>query len=95
MDRHYTHCETPLHIFERGYITLERYCREIILDHLRLFKDAISPDFLFMDDNARPHRNAKISNTLNSEDINCLHWVVFHGLILLSMSLMLSEDVFH
>ena len=72
MSGHYTQCRTPLHIFERSNITLERYCREIILDHVHIFRDAINPTFQFMDYNARPHRNAQASNTLESEDINCM-----------------------
>ena len=57
VDRHNVQCKTPLHIFERGCVSLEQYCREITLDHVRLFKGVISKLFLFMDDNARPHRN--------------------------------------
>ena len=34
-----------LHIFERGNVTLERYLREINLDHVRLFRGPISPYF--------------------------------------------------
>ena len=52
--RHYAQFRTPLHIFERGNVTLEQYFREIILDHVRLFIGVISPDFLFMGDNV-PH----------------------------------------
>ena len=48
---------TPLHTFDRGNVTLERHSKEIILDHVRLFEDALTTDFLFTDDNERPHRN--------------------------------------
>lgn len=60
---------TPLHIFERGSVTSQRYCTEIILDYVRLFRGAVGPDFLFRDDNARPHRSSEVSDTLESEDI--------------------------
>ena len=58
---HYAQCKTPLHNFERG-------C---------LFRGEINADFLFMDNNARPHRNAEVSNTLESEDNNCMQWFAF------------------
>ncbi|GFX31015.1 transposable element Tcb1 transposase [Trichonephila clavipes] len=51
---------TPLHIFERGSVTSQRYCTEIILDHVRTFKGAVSPDFLFIDDNAQEHRSVEV-----------------------------------
>ena len=44
--------ENPLYIFERGDVMLERYYREIVLDHVRLFRDVVRPDFLFMDSRA-------------------------------------------
>ena len=52
-------------------VTLDRHRRGIILNHACFFKDAIRPDFLFNNDNAHPRRNAQISNTSESEDINC------------------------
>ena len=36
------------------------------------FKGAISPDFLFTDDNARSRINAKALNTLKSKDISSM-----------------------
>lgn len=69
--------KTPLHIFERGTVTSQRYCREIVLDHVRLFRGAVGPDFLFMDDNARPHRTAEVSDTLESENIERMTWPAY------------------
>ncbi|GFV61142.1 transposable element Tcb2 transposase [Trichonephila clavipes] len=60
---------TELHIFDRGSVTGDRYCEEILLPHVRLFRGAISPDFIFMDDNARPHRTLAVEELLESEDI--------------------------
>ena len=74
MGRHYAQCRTPIHTFEQSNVILERYCRKIILDQVHLFRGAIRSDFLFMDDNARPHRNAEAPNTLESGDINCKQW---------------------
>ena len=56
---------------------MERYCREIILDHVSLFRGDISADILFMGGNARPHRNAEVSNILESEDIKCMQWLAY------------------
>ena len=49
----------PLYIFERLNVMLQQYCsRQIIQDHVRLFRNTVGSDFLFMDDNARSHKNA-------------------------------------
>ncbi|GFT53287.1 hypothetical protein TNCV_4233791 [Trichonephila clavipes] len=31
-----------------------RYCKEVILPHVRLFRGAIGPNFVFIDDNTTP-----------------------------------------
>ncbi|GFV62809.1 transposable element Tcb2 transposase [Trichonephila clavipes] len=59
---------TELHIFERGSVTGDRYCEEVLLPHVRLFRGAIGPD-IFMDDKARPHRTHAVEVLLESEDI--------------------------
>ncbi|GFY07245.1 DDE_3 domain-containing protein [Trichonephila clavipes] len=44
--------------------------RDVILEqHVRLFRGAIGVEFLFMDDNARPHRANIVDECLQSEDI--------------------------
>ena len=58
---------------ERGDVTLEKYCRRIILDHGRIF----STDFLFMEDVFCPNFDAEASNTLESEDINPMQWLEY------------------
>ncbi|GFU95289.1 transposable element Tcb2 transposase [Trichonephila clavipes] len=60
---------TELHIFDKGSVIGNRYCEEVLLPHMRLFRDAIGPDFIFMDDNARPHRTLAVEELLESEDI--------------------------
>ncbi|GFT85544.1 transposable element Tcb2 transposase [Trichonephila clavipes] len=60
---------TELHIFDRGSVIGDRYCEEVLLLHVRLFRGAIGPDFIFMDDNARPHRTLAVEELLESEDI--------------------------
>ncbi|GFS98963.1 transposable element Tcb2 transposase [Trichonephila clavipes] len=61
--------QTELHIFDSGSVILDRYCEEVLLPHVRLFRGAIDPDFIFMDDSARPHRTLAVEELLESEDI--------------------------
>ncbi|GFW61720.1 transposable element Tcb1 transposase [Trichonephila clavipes] len=45
--------------------------RDVILDqHVGLFRCAMGAEFLFKDDNARPHRANIVDECLQSEDIN-------------------------
>ncbi|GFU79013.1 transposable element Tc1 transposase [Trichonephila clavipes] len=68
---------TPLHIFERGSVTSQCHCREIILDHVRIVRGAVGPDFLFMDDNAWPRRSIEVSDALQSENILHMQWPAY------------------
>ncbi|GFW15423.1 DDE_3 domain-containing protein [Trichonephila clavipes] len=44
--------------------------RDVILEpHVRLFRGAMGAEFLFMDDNARPHPTNIVDECLQSEDI--------------------------
>ncbi|GFW09895.1 transposable element Tcb2 transposase [Trichonephila clavipes] len=65
---------TELHIFDRGSVTGDRCCEEVLLARVRLFRGAIGPDFIFMDDNARPHRALAVEELLESEDITRMDW---------------------
>ncbi|GFU69654.1 transposable element Tcb2 transposase [Trichonephila clavipes] len=60
---------TELHIFDRGSVIGDRYCEEVLLAHVRPFRGAIGPDFIFMDGNARPHWTLAVEELLESEDI--------------------------
>ncbi|GBO20404.1 hypothetical protein AVEN_259722-1 [Araneus ventricosus] len=60
---------TPLHVFERGTVTGLRYRDEILEPYVRLFRGAVGPEFILMDDNARPHRTFLVDEFLESEDI--------------------------
>ncbi|GFV83245.1 transposable element Tcb1 transposase [Trichonephila clavipes] len=42
---------TKLHILDRGSVTGDSYCDEVLLPHVRLFRGTIGPDFIFMDAN--------------------------------------------
>ncbi|GFV02324.1 transposable element Tcb2 transposase [Trichonephila clavipes] len=68
---------TEFHIFDRGSVIGDRYCEEVLLPHLRLFRGAIGPDFTCMDDNARPHRTLAIEELLESEDITRMDWTAY------------------
>ncbi|GFW90312.1 transposable element Tcb2 transposase [Trichonephila clavipes] len=60
---------TPLHVFRSGSVTGQIYRDEVLDPYVRLFRGAYGRDFLFMDDNARPHRANLVDEFLESEDI--------------------------
>ncbi|GFT14349.1 MPN domain-containing protein CG4751 [Trichonephila clavipes] len=52
--------------------------RDVILEqHVRLFRGAMGAEFLFMDDNARPHRASIVDKCLQSEDITRMDWPAY------------------
>ncbi|GFU07405.1 transposable element Tcb1 transposase [Trichonephila clavipes] len=52
--------------------------RDVILEqHVRLFRGAMGAEFLFMDDNARPHRANIIDECLQSEDVTRMDWPAY------------------
>ncbi|GFT60729.1 DDE_3 domain-containing protein [Trichonephila clavipes] len=52
--------------------------RDVILEqHVRLFRGAMGAEFLFMDDNARPHRANIIDECLQPEDITRMDWPAY------------------
>ncbi|GBM62216.1 Transposable element Tcb2 transposase [Araneus ventricosus] len=66
---------TPLLVFERGTVTGVRYRDEILEPYVRLFRGAVGPEFILMDDNARPHRALLVDEFLESEDIRQMDWL--------------------
>ncbi|GFV57942.1 transposable element Tcb2 transposase [Trichonephila clavipes] len=46
---------TDLHIFDTGSVNGKRYCNEILLPYVRLFRGAMGLQFLFMNDNVPCH----------------------------------------
>ncbi|GFU80502.1 transposable element Tcb2 transposase [Trichonephila clavipes] len=68
---------TELHVFNKGSVNGDRYCKEEILPHVRLFRGAIGPDFVFIEGNAQPHRVTNIQQLLESEDITRTDWSAF------------------
>ncbi|GFW31402.1 transposable element Tcb2 transposase [Trichonephila clavipes] len=65
---------TDLHIFDGGSINGNRYCNEILLPYVRLFRSAMGLQFLFMDKNAPWHRPVAAEQLLESEDIERMDW---------------------
>ncbi|GFS54099.1 transposable element Tcb1 transposase [Trichonephila clavipes] len=51
--------------------------RDVILEHVRLFRGAIGAELLFMDDNARPHCANIVNKCLQSDDITRMDWPAY------------------
>ncbi|GFV68468.1 transposable element Tcb2 transposase [Trichonephila clavipes] len=66
---------TDLHTFDAGSVNGTRYCNEILLPYVRLFRGAMGLQFLFMDDNAPCHRTVAAEQLLESEDIERMDWL--------------------
>ncbi|GFW24113.1 transposable element Tc3 transposase [Trichonephila clavipes] len=60
---------TELYIFDAGSVNGTRYCNEILLPYVRLFRGAMGLQFLFVDDNAPCHRTVAAEQLLENEDI--------------------------
>ncbi|GFU93513.1 transposable element Tc3 transposase [Trichonephila clavipes] len=65
---------TDLHIFDAGSVNGTRYCNEILLPYVRLFRGAMGLQSLFMDDNAPCHHTVAAEQLLESEDIERMDW---------------------
>ncbi|KFM72182.1 Transposable element Tc3 transposase, partial [Stegodyphus mimosarum] len=67
---------TDLHV-QIGTMTSQIY-RDVILEqHVRLFRGAMGAQFVFVENNARPHRANIVSECLQSEDITRMDWPAF------------------
>ncbi|GFX98019.1 mariner Mos1 transposase [Trichonephila clavipes] len=65
---------TELHILYAVSVNGTRYCNEILLPYVRLFRGAMGLQFLFMDDNAPCYRTVASEQLLESEDIERMDW---------------------
>ncbi|GFX69334.1 transposable element Tcb2 transposase [Trichonephila clavipes] len=61
---------TDLHIFDAGSVNGTRYCNEILLPYVRLFRGAMGLQFLFMDDNAPRHCTVAAEQLLESRRLS-------------------------
>ncbi|GFY28392.1 reticulon-4-interacting protein 1 homolog, mitochondrial [Trichonephila clavipes] len=67
---------TDLHV--QSVTMTGRIYRDVILEqHVRLFRGAMGAEFLFMDDNARPHCANIVDECLQSEDITRMDWPAY------------------
>ncbi|GFV53189.1 transposable element Tcb1 transposase [Trichonephila clavipes] len=57
---------TDLQIFDAGSVNGTRYCNEILLPYVRLFRGTMGLQFLFMDDNAPSHRTVAAEQLLEN-----------------------------
>ncbi|GFX19306.1 transposable element Tcb2 transposase [Trichonephila clavipes] len=65
---------TDLHFFDTGSVTAQRYRDEVLEPYVPLFRGAVGPDFIFMDDNAPCHRAVLIDDFLETENIQRMSW---------------------
>ncbi|GFS68742.1 transposable element Tc3 transposase [Trichonephila clavipes] len=65
---------TDLHIFDAGSVNGTRYCNEVLLPYVRLFRGAMGLQFLFMDVNAPCRHTVAAEQLLESEDIERMDW---------------------
>ncbi|GFX83328.1 transposable element Tcb2 transposase [Trichonephila clavipes] len=65
---------TDLHSFDTGSVNAQRYRDEVLEPYDRLFRCAVGPDFIFMDDNAPCHRAVLIDDFLETENIQRMSW---------------------
>ncbi|GFX58760.1 transposable element Tcb1 transposase [Trichonephila clavipes] len=67
---------TDLHV-QSVMMTCHIYRDFILEQHVRLFRGALGAEFLFMDDNAHPHRANTVDECLQSEDITRMDWPAY------------------
>ncbi|GFW56300.1 transposable element Tcb1 transposase [Trichonephila clavipes] len=67
---------TDLHV--QSVTMTDHIYRNVILEqHARLFRGVMDAEFMFMDDNARPHRANIVDECLQSEDITRMDWPAY------------------
>lgn len=57
-----------------GNMNGQVYIDTILRPVVRLWKGAVGPEFVFMDDNAPPHRTRQVQDFLETEDVTRLRW---------------------
>ncbi|GFX89204.1 transposable element Tcb1 transposase [Trichonephila clavipes] len=67
---------THLHV-QSVTMTGHIYQDVILEQNVRLFRGAMDAEFLFMDDNARPHRANIVDECFQSEDITRMDWSAY------------------
>ncbi|GFU99700.1 transposable element Tc3 transposase [Trichonephila clavipes] len=72
MGRNHDGGRTGLHFFDTGSVSAQRYIDDVLEPYVCLFRGAVSPDFIFMNDNAPCHRAVLIDDLLETENIQRL-----------------------
>lgn len=65
---------TDLHFIRGGGLTGQRYLDEILQPTVLPYAGAVGPGFVFMDDNARPHRANIVNNWFDNHGIERMVW---------------------
>lgn len=65
---------TDLRIFQGVSVTCSRYCTAVQIPYVHLFRGAICPKFLFMNDNGPLYRKVSVAKLLDSNDIQRMDW---------------------
>ncbi|GFV43239.1 transposable element Tcb1 transposase [Trichonephila clavipes] len=68
---------TDRHIFKRGCATAVRYRDEVLEPIVKLYAAEVGPNFVLMEDNARPHRADIVDDYLESEGIAHMAWPAY------------------
>ncbi|GFU30009.1 transposable element Tc3 transposase [Trichonephila clavipes] len=66
-----------LHFFDTGFVNAQRYRDEVLEPYVRLFRGAVVPDFIFMDDIAPCHQAVLIDDFLYTEINQCMSWPAY------------------
>lgn len=65
-----------LNVFHGRILIALRYRTGVLEPCVRIFRSAVDPQFIFMEDNARPHMNELVKEYLEAEDTECMKWPV-------------------
>ena len=57
-----------------GRLTAQRYVDEVLEPHVIPYAAAMGDDFIFMDDNARPHRSQAVDQFVEENGIERMEW---------------------
>lgn len=63
----------PLHVFERGTVTVVKYRDAIFEPYVCLYRGAVGVYFILMDDNVWTHPIHLVDNFLEAEDIRRMY----------------------
>lgn len=65
---------TDLVVVDNGAMNADRYIRNILEEHVVPFAPYIGENFIFMDDNARPHRARIVQEYLEEVEVSRMEW---------------------